>query len=63
MECEKFAHDICERAVKNKLNLVGVWKFRWVRGDTKPAGEYTFFCGEWNENHELGIGFLCIRES
>jgi hypothetical protein len=30
---------------------------------TAPAGEYTFFYGKGNENHEFGIGFLDIRES
>jgi hypothetical protein len=33
-------------------------------GGTEPVGEYTFFYGNWNENHELGaVFFLCIRES
>jgi hypothetical protein len=26
---------------------------------TESAGEYTFFYGKWNENHELGTVFLC----
>jgi hypothetical protein len=29
----------------------------------EPAGEYTFFYRTQNENHELGTGFLCERES
>jgi hypothetical protein len=27
-------------------------------GGTKPAGEYTFFYGKGNENHELGKSFF-----
>jgi hypothetical protein len=35
-----------------------------VVSSTAPAGEYKFFYGKGNENHELGIDFfLCIRES
>jgi hypothetical protein len=37
---------------------VGVEKVRWDGGRTEPAGEYTFFYGKGNENHESGTGFF-----
>jgi hypothetical protein len=36
---------------------VGVQEVRWEGGGTEPAGEYTFFYGKRNENHELGTSF------
>jgi hypothetical protein len=36
---------------------------RWDRSGTEPAGEYKFFHGKENENHELhAVSFWHIRE-
>jgi hypothetical protein len=37
---------------------VGVQEVRCDGGDTERAGEYIFFYGKENENHELGTGFF-----
>jgi hypothetical protein len=37
---------------------MGVQEVRYNEQATKPAGEYTFFYREANENHELGTGFF-----
>jgi hypothetical protein len=41
---------------------VGVQEVGWEGGGTEPAGEYTFFYGKGNENHELGTGFFCVHK-
>jgi hypothetical protein len=48
---------VSRELARYKLDLVGV-QVRWEGGGTEPAGEYTFFYGKGNENHELRTGIL-----
>ena len=47
-----------------KLDLVGVQEVSWKKEGTLKAGDYSFFYGKGNENHQLGTGvfFLYITE-
>ncbi|PNF28102.1 hypothetical protein B7P43_G12260 [Cryptotermes secundus] len=51
-----------EEISKCKSDLLGVQEVRWDGGGNEPAGEYTFFYGKGNENHELGTGFFFIHK-
>jgi hypothetical protein len=50
--------EVPEEIPKCKLDLVGVQEVRWSGSGTEPAGEYTFFYGKGNENHEFGAGLF-----
>jgi hypothetical protein len=43
---------------KYMLDLVRKLEVRWEGDGTEPVGEYKFFYGKGNENHELGAGFF-----
>ena len=45
-----------------RYDLVGVQKVRWDKEGTVRAGDYNFFYGKGNGNHQLGMGFLCTKE-
>jgi hypothetical protein len=47
---------VSKQVPKYKLDVEGV-QVRWKGGGSELAGEYTFFYGNGNENHELGTDF------
>jgi hypothetical protein len=49
---------VAEEVSKYKLDLVGVPEVRWDGSGTEPAGQYAFFYGKGNQNHELGMDFF-----
>ena len=49
---------VTRELARYKLDLVGVQDVSWDKGDTIRAGDYNFFYGKRNENHQLGTGFF-----